>query len=157
MTRGRLVLIAGLASLLAAPARPAAAQDAEADAVRGVLEAWAARTQAKDLAGLDTLVAPDAWVQIIEGAGVNRGWLDYRDRHLAPELGEFREFAYRVFDIEPQVRHAVTWAPFRYELSAETSRGRVDVEGRGTAVLEKRDGRWLIVHLHTSGRRRPAP
>jgi ketosteroid isomerase-like protein len=24
------------------------------------------------------------------------------------------------------------------------------VQGRGTAVLEKRDGRWVIVHLHMS-------
>lgn len=26
----------------------------------------------------------------------------------------------------------------------------VNVEGRGTAILERRDGRCLMVHLHTS-------
>jgi ketosteroid isomerase-like protein len=51
----------------------------------------------------------------------------------------------------------VAWTPFRYELSADTPQGHVELEGRGTAVLEKRAGRWVIVHLHTSGRRKPAP
>ena len=30
----------------------------------------------------------------------------------------------------------------------------VEAEGRGTAVLEKRGNRWLVVQLHTSGRRK---
>ena len=29
--------------------------------------------------------------------------------------------------------------------------GIAPAEGRGTAVLEKIDGRWVIVHLHVSG------
>ena len=135
---------------------PAAAQSATGDTVAGVLTAFAARSQDKDVAGLDTLVAHDAWVRIIEGAGVNRGWADYRDHHLVPELAEFENFRYRFFAIEPQVRGAVAWAPFQYDLAADTPRGHVEVEGRGTAVLERRDGRWVIVHLHTSGRRKPA-
>ena len=135
---------------------PAAAQSATGDTVAGVLTAFAARSQDKDVAGLDTLVAHDAWVRIIEGAGVNEGWADYRDHHLVPELAEFENFRYRFFAIEPQVRGAVAWAPFQYDLAADTPRGHVEVEGRGTAVLERRDGRWVIVHLHTSGRRKPA-
>ena len=41
-------------------------------------------------------------------------------------------------------------------LSLTTPQGHVEVEGRGTAILEKRGGRWLVAHTHTSGRRRPA-
>ena len=40
------------------------------------------------------------------------------------------------------------------ELSADTPHGHVEAEGRGTAVLEKRGNRWLVVQLHTSGRRK---
>jgi len=36
----------------------------------------------------------------------------------------------------------------------DTSGGHRDIEGRGTAVLEKANGRWQIVHMHTSGRPR---
>lgn len=149
------------ATLLAAAAvlafaTPAAAQSHDEHLVTGVIEALAAHSQAKNIAGLDTLYAPDAWVRIVEGAGVNRGWVDYRDHHLGPELRDFQNFRYRYYEIEPQVRGTVAWASFRYELIADTPQGHVEVEGRGTAVLEKRDGRWLVVHTHTSGRRRVA-
>lgn len=132
----------------------ASAQSADDQQVVRVVEALASLSQAKDLAGLDTLYAPDAWVRVIEGAGVNRGWLDYRDHHLGPELKEMPNFRYRYYEVEPQVRGSVAWASFRYDLAADTPRGHVESEGRGTAVLEKRAGRWLVVHLHTSGRRR---
>ena len=145
-------LIAAAAAL--ACAAPAAAQTHDEHLVAGVIEALAAFSQAKNLAGLDTLYAPDAWVRIVEGAGVNRGWVDYRDHHLAPELAEFQNFRYRYYEIEPQVRGTVAWASFRYELIADTPQGHVEAEGRGTAILEKRAGRWLVVHTHTSGRRR---
>ena len=108
----------------------AVAQDPEVEAVRAVVSALASYSQAGDFTGLDSLYASGRGVHIIEGAGVNHGWVDYRDHHLKPELAEFKNFSYRYFAIEPQVR--------------------------GTAVLEKRDGRWLVVHTHTSGRRKPA-
>lgn len=131
----------------------AAAQTAEQQVTR-VVEALASLSVAKDLAGLDTLYAPDASVRVIEGAGVNTGWLDYRDHHLGPELKDMNNFKYRYYEVEPQVRGNVAWASFRYELAADTPRGHGESEGRGTAILEKRNGRWLVVHLHTSGRRK---
>lgn len=135
----------------------AAALDAQVEeeaAVRAVVEALAASVVANDMAALDTLHAPDPWVRVIEGAGVNSGWADYRDHHLKPELAEFENLKYRYYDVEPQVRGNVAWAAFRYELSVDTPRGHVEVEGRGTAILEKRDSRWVVVHRHTSGRRK---
>lgn len=146
-----LAVIVGGTSSLAAQERP---QNPEAAAVRRVVEAFAEFAQAKNLAGIDTLFATGGGVHIIEGAGVNHGWTDYRDSHLAPELEQFQNFQYRYFSIEPQVRGDVAWAAFRYELAVDTSDGHIETEGRGTAVLEKRDDRWLIVHMHTSGRRR---
>ncbi|MCH8254058.1 MAG: nuclear transport factor 2 family protein, partial [Gemmatimonadetes bacterium] len=100
----------------------------------------------------DTLFAPERGIHIIEGAGINHGWVDYRDNHLGPELESFENFEYRFYGIEPQVRGDVAWSSFRYDLAVDTQRGHLEREGRGTAVLERRDGRWLIVHLHTSGR-----
>jgi ketosteroid isomerase-like protein len=131
---------------------PAAAGDTAA--VRRVVEALATYSQEKNLAALDTLYAPDAWVRVIEGSGVNNGWLDYRDHHLGPELREFTNFRYRYYDVEPQVRGDVAWAAFRYELIADTPQGHVESEGRGTVILERRGSRWLVAQIHTSGRRR---
>lgn len=130
------------------------AQTNEEGRVIRVIESLASLAQAKNLLGLDTLYAADTWVRVIEGAGVNKGWVDYRDHHLSPELKEMEPFKLRYYEVEPQIRGNVAWASFRYELVAGTPRGNVEAEGRGTAVLEKRSGRWWVVHLHTSGRRK---
>lgn len=130
----------------------ALAQGDDRAAVTKVLEAIAQYSQEGNLEAMDTLYSPNRGVHIIEGAGVNHGWEDYRDNHLAPELARFENFQYRYFAIEPTVRGNVAWSAFRYELSMDTSSGHTEIEGRGSAVLEKTDGRWQIVHMHTSGR-----
>jgi ketosteroid isomerase-like protein len=72
---------------------------------------------------------------------------------LRPELEAFENFEYRYFAIEPVVRGDMAFAAFRYELSAAIDGSQLNIEGRGTAVLEQLEGHWKIVHLHTSGRR----
>ncbi len=136
---------------------PAAAngQEDDEDAIRAVIAAHARFAQERNPNGADTLWAADQGVHIIEGAGVNHGWIDYRDHHLKPELDQFEEFRYEYRSIEPVVRGNVAWASFQYDLLVKTNGREIDQVGRGTAVLEKRAGRWLMVHLHTSGRARP--
>ncbi len=152
---GRTLHLGGvvLMTIAASWGAPLHAQDAR-DEVRAVIEAVGAGIQAGDFASLDTIFAEGGGLHIIEGAGVNHGWADYRDNHLAPELEAFENFAYRWHAIEPVVEGDASWAAFRYDLSADTPRGHVDIEGRGTIVLRWIDGRWRVVHMHTSGRPR---
>jgi SnoaL-like protein len=132
---------------------PAGAQeDPTVSQVKAVVEAVAVGMETGDFASLDTLFSADPGLHIIEGAGVNHGWADYRDDHLKPELESFENFSYRWYAIEPTVSGDAAWSPFRYDLSAETERGTVEIEGRGTIVLQRLDGRWQVVQLHTSGR-----
>jgi len=152
MTNRILTAAIGLMLVTVAGPRAVLAQDDDESAVVKVLLAIAQYSQEGNLGAMDTLYAAGGGVHIIEGAGVNHGWEDYRDNHLAPELESFENFQYRYYSIEPQVRGDVAWSAFRYDLSVDTSRGHTEIEGRGTAVLEKRDGRWQIVHMHTSGR-----
>ena len=67
------------------------AQTADAEAIRQVIEAVAAYSQANNVHAIDTLFAPEPGIHIIEGAGVNHGWADYRDNHLQAELETVRE------------------------------------------------------------------
>ena len=120
--------------------------------VRAVIEAVGAGMEAGDWESLNELFVADRGLHIIEGAGVNHGWADYRDSHLKPELEAFENFSYQWHSIEPQVMGSTAFAAFRYDLAADTQRGHIKIEGRGTIVLEQRDGRWMVVHLHTSGR-----
>lgn len=128
--------------------------EAAAQSVRATMMSLAASYVDGDLEAAGRLFADGPGVHIIEGAGVNHGWADYRDHHLAPELESFENFAYTFSAVEPVVVGEVSYVAFRYELSADTESGQVATEGRGTAVLRRMDGAWKIVHLHTSGRRR---
>jgi len=130
------------------------AQSDDAETIKTLLESVAAHMQAGDMAALGEIYAPGRGVHIIEGSGVNHGWEDYRDNHLAPELRAFTNFTYKYSAIEPVVRDDFAFVALRYELTADTESGHIEMEGRGTTVLEKIDGQWRIVHTHTSGRRK---
>jgi len=130
------------------------AQTEEVGRIRTLIESVAQNMQEGNLATLDNLYSLGRGVHIIEGTGVNHGWADYRDHHLKPELEAFKNLRVRYFAIEPQIRGEVAFSPFRYELIADTESGHIELEGRGTVVLEKLDGQWKIIHSHTSGRRK---
>lgn len=164
-----LVSLAALADPRAAGAQEhahaASAQSSASDTVppRGdaaevatTLRALFAAAERGDLDALDTLYAGDS-LTVIEGAGMNRTWAEYRDHHLAPELKVMKDFQYRPDDIAVRVAGDLAWATFRYGLQGDMKGRTVDVVGRGTAILERRGSRWVVRHTHTSGRaRRPA-
>ncbi len=135
----------------------AAAPNAEVASVIQAIQALFAAAERGDLAALDSIYAGDSLI-VIEGAGINRGWTDYRDNHLAPELKEFRNFRYRPFEIEARVSGNLAWATFRYALTADLpNNGKADVVGRGTAVLERHGNRWIVRLTQTASRaRRPS-
>ena len=61
-------------------------------------------------------------------------------------------------DIKVRLAGNTAWATFKYAISADLKERHVEGNSLATAVLEKRDGRWLIVHWHSSSpRRAPAP
>ena len=158
--------------LLLAPLSHASAQGmthtmpgaASTRAVEATIRALFAASERNDLAAMDTLYAGDS-LTIIEGAGINRGWSDYRDHHLVPEMKEMKNFRYRPSDIVVHVSGDMAWAEFRYALQADVNGRAVDVVGRGTAILMQKmpmragdmAGQWVVRHTQTSGRpRRPA-
>lgn len=129
-----------------------AADSAEAAAA---LRAIFTAAEHSDLAALDTLYAGES-LTVIEGAGIDRTWVAYRDHHLGPELKEMQGLEYRPTDIEVYPAGDVAWAIFRYTLKATVDGRAADVVGRGTAILERRGSRWVVRHTHTSGRARRA-
>jgi ketosteroid isomerase-like protein len=137
------------------PGLAAQTQQPDTARVRATIEALFAAAERGDMAALDTLYAGED-LTVIEGAGIDRGWTQYRDHHLGPELEAFRNFQYRPSQIEAHVAGDVAWAIFRYSLRADYQDRRLDQVGRGTAVLERRGDRWVVRHTQTSSRaRRP--
>lgn len=128
----------------------------EQEQVRATLEALFSAAERGDMAALDTLYAGDS-LTVVESAGIDRGWANYRDHHLAPELEDFQDFQYRPTEIEARVAGDLAWAIFRYTIRAQVEDRTIDNVGRGTAILERRDGRWVVRHTQTASRpRRPS-
>ena len=138
----------------------AAAQGAgDAAAVEAWLKTYDAAFFAKDLDKLATFYHPD--VTIYEGTGINNGWVDYRDRHLGPELKAFSnlQFAHSDYKVAVLPGGQSAYVTSRYTIKAKMGERDLDSEGLETLVLLKTpDGSWKIRHSHTSSRaRRPAP
>ena len=134
------------------------AQSNEVKAVTDVLTREAQAVEKGDLAALDKIWANSEDVTVFESGHANYGWTDYRNSHLAPELKEFKNTKYAFSDLKVKVDGKTAWATFKYSLSADIGTRNIQSGGLGTAVLEKRDGRWQIVHWHSSApRRAPSP
>ena len=149
--------------------RPAAVTKlvAQAAAVSGQsagseVEAWLrgydAAFNAKDLERLATFYHPD--VTIYEGGGINDGWIDYRDRHLGPELKSFEDLQFGHSNTKVTILPGgqSAYATSDYTIKAKMGERVLDSSGLETLVLVKSaDGTWKIRHSHTSSRaRRPA-
>ena len=130
------------------------AQTDEVKAVLDVLTREAVAVEKGDLAALDKIWANTEDVSVFESGYANYGWNDYRNTHLAPELKEFKNTKYAFSDLKVKVDGKTAWATFKYTLAAEMGTRKVESGGLGTAVLEKRDGKWRIVHWHSSAPRR---
>jgi hypothetical protein len=123
--------------LCAATLAPASAVERRADAadVVKVLNASAAAFEHRDLPAASRTWSHSEALTVFEGGHVNRGWTDYRDNHLAPEMKELRTVRYRLLDVTPHVVGDTAWATFRYTISGSELQGRVfSGSGIGTAV-----------------------
>ena len=148
-----LALLGASATISAQAPATGMGPDAQS-AVRTIVALFAA-AERSDFAALDTLYAGDSLL-VVEGAGINRGWRDYRDNHLAPELKDFKPFRYRPIEIEARVVGELAWVTYRYALAADIGERKIDVIGRGTAILEKRGGKWIVRLTQTGSRARRA-
>src|SRR3989454_353841 len=131
-------------------------------AVRDALSKSALSFEKNDLAMATQVWANDESLTIFESGHANYGWADYRDHHLVPEMGEMKNTKYAFSDIKIHLAGNTAWATLKYTISADVGEAgktrHVDGGGLGTAVLEKRDGQWRIVHWHSSApRRAPTP
>lgn len=134
------------------------AQTNEVKAVTDVLTREAVAVEKGDLAVLDKIWANTEDVTVFESGHANYGWNDYRNTHLAPELKDFKNTKYSFSDMKVKVEGKTAWATFKYALAADMGTRKIESGGLGTAVLEKREGNWRIVHWHSSApRRAPAP
>ena len=140
---------------LCAAATSQAADDA-AD-IQRLLTAYDEAFNTKNIDRMGVFYHPD--VTIFEGGGVNRGWADYRDHHLGPEMAEFLKVSFAHTNVVAHVLGAdkrTAYVTSDYSLKVQMKEREVDASGLETLILLKGDdGTWRIRHTHTSSRRRP--
>ncbi|HYN09774.1 MAG TPA: SgcJ/EcaC family oxidoreductase [Vicinamibacterales bacterium] len=129
------------------------AQSVESD-VAAFFKAYDAAFNARDLDKLATMYHPD--VTIFEGSGINRGWVDYRDNHLGPELKSFQNLQWAHSNIVVHMLgDSSAYVTADYSIKYQVGeRPPVDSGGIATHVLVKEQGKWRIRHSHTAARRR---
>lgn len=135
----------------------ASAQTDDERQIREVLTKNTTAFEQNDLATLDKIWANDEAVTVFENGHANYGWADYRNNHLAPEMKEIKNTKYSSSDVKVKIDGKTAWTTFKYTISGDSEGKHFDGGGLGTAILEKRGGRWLIVHWHSSAPRRPTP
>ena len=130
----------------------ASAQSGESDVV-AFFKAYDAAFNAKDMDKLATMYHPD--VTIFEGTGVNKGWVDYRDNHLGPEMKSFQNLQWAQSNIVVHMLgDAAAYVTADYTIKYQAGDRAVDSAGIATHVLVKEQGRWKIRHSMTAARRR---
>jgi ketosteroid isomerase-like protein len=147
-----------VALIFVASAAGASGEDGDAlGDVRRVLLQNAQGFEAGDFPLLDSIWAHDESVTVFESGYANYGWDDYRDHHLKPEVEEMKNVKYELSDIKLAVDGKTAWATFKYTIAADYEGKRIDGNGLGTAILQRRADGWKIVHWHTSApRKKPA-
>jgi ketosteroid isomerase-like protein len=150
MKRLMQIVLFTSAAGLAVGATPAQMQASD---IMGFFKAYDAAFKAKDLNKLATLYHAD--VTIFEGSGINRGWVDYRDNHLGPELKSFQnlQWAHSNIVVHP-LGESAAYVTADYSIKYQAGERAVDSGGIATHVLVREQGHWKIRHSHTATRRR---
>lgn len=137
--------------------RSTAAAASDEEAIRAVVMQHAKAHETGDLAMVEKLWVHDDSATVAEGGSFNYGWTEFRDHHLRPEFEAMKNVKFPIEDIKIHVKGGLAWVTFSYKMSGEYKGRAFDNAGAATLVLEKRGSDWLIVHEHTSTKRRPAP
>lgn len=126
------------------------AQTKDEKAVIEVLKLNAAAIEKSDFETLDKIWSNSEDVIVLEGGNADYTWVKYRDKHLAPELRDFKDLKYAVSDIKVKVDKKTAWATYKYTLAADYKTRKIETGGVGTMIFEKKGKNWIIVHSHTS-------
>ncbi|MBX3292939.1 MAG: nuclear transport factor 2 family protein [Acidobacteria bacterium] len=135
---------------------PTFAQTKDELAIQTAVQQFTGGMEKGDMKMIEAVWANDENITVFEGGGKDQGWTNYRDKHLAPEMKAYKNLKYELSEIMTKVNGKMGLVRSRYVITGEANGAKVESKGLITAVLEKRSGKWLIIHWHLSASRRPA-
>ena len=90
----------------------------------------------------------------IEGGGQNEGLTELVEHHVEPEGDSLENFELNLTNIETHVEGDFAWAIADTDIRAIVKRDRREIHNRGyeTFLFRLVDGKWKVVHTHSSSR-----
>ncbi len=90
----------------------------------------------------------------IESGGQNKGLSDLVEHHVEPEGDALENFELNLSNVETHVEGDFAWAIADVELKALVKRDQREIHNRGyeTFLFRRIDGKWKIIHTHSSSR-----
>ncbi|HYK83580.1 MAG TPA: nuclear transport factor 2 family protein [Gemmatimonadales bacterium] len=151
MARGRWCVLAGALAACVTPRVPSGNPQVEIEAM---LQRSAADWNRGDLPGFMSDYARDSSTSYVSAGHVQYGWQPLYDHYQAAYFGPGKSRDSLAFE-ETRVRPLgpdLAYCTARFKL---VRRDSVTASGPFTLILQKRGGRWYILHDHTSADPRP--
>ncbi len=107
--------------------------------------------QDKDLAGVLSFYVPDAGLLVL-GTGADERYAGIKavTRGMKRDFAQSQGVRVKMTKVSVSAAGKVAWMASNLQVKAVTDQGEVVMEGRFTAVLEKRGKNWLIAQSHLS-------
>jgi len=90
----------------------------------------------------------------IESGGQDASLTHLIEHHVVPESGSFDGFEVTFSNIDTRVEGDFAWAVADFEYKATVKRDQRELHSRGyeTFLFRRVDGKWMIIHTHSSAR-----
>jgi len=90
----------------------------------------------------------------VESGGQNEGLTDLVEHHVEPEGDALDNFELNLTNVETHVEGDFAWAIADVEVKAFVKREQRQIHSRGyeTFLFRREDGKWKIIHTHSSSR-----
>lgn len=158
-----LALAVPAAATLGGALRPLQASDALADSrseaeIRSRIADFNRAWEARDLAFVDGYFAHDDGLLLFFERRQLHGWPKVEQLYRTMFAHAAGSVDSRISNLQVRARGEMAVAAMNFELRVRTAAGEESRdEGRQSVVFERRDGRWLVVHRHTSFQAPPGP
>ena len=124
--------------------------------VKAVMKAYKDAIQNLTTEGTFELFTPDAI--IFEQGKLEGTYKEYISHHLGPELEHFKSFIFSDYEIQTTLNSSYAYTTENYiytiVLKGNKTKGTkertIKSKGVATSILQKIDGKWKIIHSHTS-------
>ena len=90
----------------------------------------------------------------IESGGQNEGLRDLVEHHVEPEGDALADFELSLSNVETHIEGEFAWAIADVEVKATIKSDRREIHNRGyeTFLFRLVDGKWKVIHTHSSSR-----